>query len=50
MGTAFIDNFDLIVEHTLVTLYEILIGLTIGITFGIVTALQFEISPVAKFF
>ncbi len=50
VGTAFVDNFDLIVEHTLVTLYEILIGLTIGITLGIVTALQFEISPVAKFF
>ena len=50
VGAAFIDNFDLIVEHTLVTLYEILLGLTIGITLGIVTALQFEISPVAKFF
>ena len=50
VGSAFVDNFDLIVEHTLVTLYEILLGLTIGITLGIVTALQFEISPVAKFF
>ena len=50
VGVAFVDNFDLIVEHTLVTLYEILLGLTIGITLGIVTALQFEISPAAKFF
>lgn len=50
VGSAFVDNFDLIVEHTLVTLYEILLGLIIGITLGIVTALQFEISPVAKFF
>ena len=50
VGAAFVDNFDLIAEHTLVTLYEILLGLTIGITLGIVTALQFEISPAAKFF
>ncbi len=50
VGSAFIDNFDLIVEHTLVTLYEILLGLTIGIILGIITALQFEISPAAKFF
>ena len=50
VGAAFVDNFDLIVEHTLVTLYEILLGLTIGITLGMVTALQFEISPAAKFF
>lgn len=50
VGATFIDNFDLIVEHALVTLHEILLGLTIGITLGIVTALQFEISPAAKFF
>ena len=50
VGAAFANNFDLIVEHALVTLYEILLGLAIGITLGIVTALQFEISPVAKFF
>ena len=50
VGVAFVDNFDLIVEHTQVTLHEILLGLAIGITLGIVTALQFEISPLAKFF
>ena len=50
VGAAFVDNFDLIVEHTLVTSCEILLGLTIGITLGIVTALQFEISSAAKFF
>ena len=50
VGAAFVDNFDLIVEHALVTLYEILFGLSIGITLGMVTALQFEIWPAAKFF
>ena len=50
VGVSFIENFELIAEHTLVTLSEIMFGLAIGITLGIITALQFEISPAAKFF
>ncbi len=50
VAVSFTENFDLIAEHTLVTLSEIMFGLAIGITLGIITALQFEISPVAKFF
>ena len=50
VGISFVENFSLIGEHTLVTLNEILLGLAIGITLGIITALQFEISPSAKFF
>ena len=41
VGISFVENFDLIGEHTLVTLNEILLGLAIGITLGIITALQF---------
>ena len=50
VGISFVENFSLIGEHTLVTLNEILLGLAIGIALGIITALQFEISPAAKFF
>ena len=50
VGVSFIENFELIAEHTLVTLSEIMFGLAIGITLGIITALQFEMSPAAKFF
>ena len=50
VAVSFTENFDLIAEHTLVTLNEIMFGLAIGITLGIITALQFEISPAAKFF
>lgn len=50
VAVSFIENFDLITEHTSVTLSEIMFGLAIGITLGIITALQFEMSPVAKFF
>ena len=50
VGVSFVENFDLIGEHTLVTFNEIMLGLTIGITLGIITDLQFEISPAAKFF
>ena len=49
VGVSFIENFELIAEHTLVTLSEIILGLTIGITRHF-TALQFEMSPAAKFF
>ena len=41
--------FELIVEHLFITLSEIMLGLTIGITLGIITALQFEMSSTAKF-
>ena len=50
VGVSFVENFELIAEHALVTLSEIILGLTIGITLGIITALQFEMSPAAKFF
>ena len=50
VGVSFVENFELIAEHALVTLSEIILGLTIGITLGIITALQFEMSPTAKFF
>ena len=50
VGVSFVENFELIAEHALVTLSEIIIGLTIGITLGIITALQFEMQPAAKFF
>ena len=50
VGISFVENFELIVEHALVTVSEIILGLTIGITLGIITALQFEMSPAAKFF
>ena len=50
VGVSFVENFELIVEHALVTVSEIIFGLTIGITLGIFTALQFEMSPAAKFF
>ena len=47
-GLSLIDT-DLIAEHMLVTLSEILFGLAIGITLGIITG-QFEMSPAVKFF
>ena len=50
VGVSFVENFELIAEHASVTLSEIILGLTIGITLGIITALQFEMSPTAKFF
>ena len=48
--TSFIENRALIFEHTLVTLTEVIFGLVIGVALGMITALQFEISPTAKFF
>ena len=49
-GCIFYREFRADSEHTLVTLSEIMFGLAIGITLGIITALQFEMSPAAKFF
>lgn len=50
VGVSFIENRGLIFEHMLVTLTEVIFGLIIGIALGMITALQFEIYPTAKFF
>ena len=50
VGVSFIENRGLIFEHMLVTLTEVIFGLIIGIALGMITALQFEISPTVKFF
>ena len=50
VGTSFVENFELIAEHAFITSIEIMLGLTIGITLGIITALQFELSSATKFF
>ena len=45
---AFVENWRLIAEHGLVTFTEVILGLTIGILFGVATALQLEMSPTAR--
>lgn len=47
---AFADNWDLIGEHMLVTLTEVVLGLVIGTLLGFVTALQLEMSRSAHLF
>jgi len=47
---SFLDNWQLIASHGLVTLTEVVFGLIIGITLGIATALQLEMSPSARLF
>ncbi len=47
---SFIDNVELIFEHSLVTLTEVFLGLLIGISFGCVTALYLEMSKNARLF
>ena len=47
---AFIENSGLIVEHAIVTLTEVVLGLIIGILLGISTALHLEMSPSARLF
>ncbi|WP_417790003.1 ABC transporter permease [Terasakiella pusilla] len=47
---SFIDNVDLIFEHALVTLTEVFLGLLIGISFGVATALHLETSKSARLF
>ena len=47
---AFADNWDLIGEHMLVTLTEVVLGLVIGTFLGFVTALQLEMSNSARLF
>ena len=50
VAASFVENFELIAEHAFITSIEIMLGLTIGITLGIITALQFELSSATKFF
>ena len=45
---AFKENSMLIYEHSLVTIVEVLIGLTIGIILGMITALTLEIFVTAR--
>jgi putative hydroxymethylpyrimidine transport system permease protein len=47
---AFADNWQLIGEHLLVTLTEVVLGLVIGTCLGFVTALQLEMSTSARLF
>ncbi len=50
VGQAFLSNFDLIMENAWITIAEVLIGLMIGATLGIATALHLMISPLARRF
>ena len=45
---AFKENSMLIYEHSIVTIVEVLIGLTIGIILGMITALTLEIFVTAR--
>jgi putative hydroxymethylpyrimidine transport system permease protein len=47
---SFIDNWQLILEHTIVTLTEVLLGLFFGVSLGFVTALYLESSKTAVLF
>ena len=47
---AFLENIELIAEHAVVTLTEVVLGLIIGVLLGISTALHLEISPSARLF
>lgn len=42
--SAFLSHYELIWEHTLITLAEIFLGLTIGISLGIISALLLSLS------
>ena len=48
VARAFIDNSALLMHHSLVTLTEVILGLVIGIILGIVTALQLDMSRLAR--
>lgn len=48
VARAFVDNFGLLMEHTLVTATEVLIGLILGSTLGAITALYLMVSPLAQ--
>lgn len=48
VARAFVDNFDLLAEHTLVTATEVLIGLLLGCLLGVLTALYLMVSPLAQ--
>ena len=45
---SFKENFMLIYEHALVTIIEVLIGLTVGVILGMITALTLEIFVTAR--
>ena len=47
---SFIDNWQLILEHTIVTVTEVLLGLFFGISLGFITALYLETSKKAVLF
>jgi len=47
---AFVDNVGLIAEHALVTITEVLVGLLLGTTFGVLTALCLTVSALARRF
>ena len=50
VAIAFAENWELIGEHLLVTLTEVILGLAIGTFLGFVTALQLEMSSTARLF
>ena len=50
VAIAFAENWELIGEHLLVTLTEVILGLAIGTFLGFVTALQLEMSSAARLF
>jgi putative hydroxymethylpyrimidine transport system permease protein len=50
VAIAFVENWQLIGEHMLVTLTEVILGLAIGTFLGFVTALQLEMSSTARLF
>lgn len=47
---VFIENWQLIGEHALITLTEVVFGLLIGVILGMITALLLEISQQARMF
>ena len=50
VAIAFVENWQLIGEHMLVTLTEVILGLALGTFLGFVTALQLEMSSTARLF
>ncbi len=50
VARSFVENIELLAEHTLVTATEVLIGLTLGCLLGVLTALYLMVSPLAQRF
>ncbi len=48
VAAAFVDSWELIAEHAVVTMGEVLIGLSLGATLGAITAVQLAMSPSAR--